>query len=534
MPTINKLLSLLNKNDWDAIQGLWDTINSLYPETDQVHVRINNFHMDKVEARPFKTKFGEYRGGYYPAVFDPSLSSTVAEFTEKDDLFARSEAIRQVPATKTGMTKQRKSGVSLPLKLSLSVATNHIRDAVHYITHAEAVRDADRITRHKAFSEEATRVLGKEVYEMVRPALKHIARPVRESVDPKTDRVVSWLRSSTTAFILAWNASVAAKQMFSSPSAAFDMGKVDYIKGFKVFANPSSNYQIMKELSPYMAQREKSMDRELQDMFNKMSPDQKVLWFGDKSVTFNDVRNFGFWPIRVVDMLTVMPIWDGAFNKKMKETEGDLEASIKYADDIVRRTQPSAQPLDLSHWQRAGGAIRLFSSFQTFTVGKYGQRQRLHYRAMRAGKITKSEYAWHMFTDAILPGLAMNLLFAALHGKDLDDEETYKEVGKETVKYITLTGLPIINQFFSSYGSALDSPISAGPDEVKRALVSGGNYIDELDDDSLNKLLWSLASIASFLSKVPVSRVASKAVKGVEQEEENIPGVKYLIPAPKK
>jgi hypothetical protein len=484
--TVDRLLGLLEKEDWDAVQGIWDVIDSLYNDINRVHMNINYFPMQKVEARPVTTRFGEYRGGYYPARFDPSLMSSeslkVAEFTETDDLMSRSEAIRQVPANKSGMTKKRVVNVRLPLKLTMSVATEHIRDAIHYITHAEVIRDVDRITRHHLVIEQTQRALGQKVYDMIRPALKYIARPERD-YQSDMERRIEWFRGRTTPFILAWNASVALKQVFSSPAAAFDMGLKDYIHGFTVLftSSPMRRYEEMQALSPYMAARAKSFDRELMQQFNLLKPDQRALWFGDKALTWEDVRNFGFWPIRLMDTLAVLPIWHGAFQKSLRATNGDVEKAVAYADNIVRRTQPSAQPVDLTHWQRVGGIARLFSLFQTFTVGKYRQRQRLHFRAFLAGKLSTMDYAWFNFMDAVLPAVGMQLLFAVLWGQDLEDEESLWEMAKGVMQYWLLTGLPIFEGLWGEFGGPLDTPVSAGPDEFKKAIGNGAKYLSDQD-----------------------------------------------------
>ena len=532
------LMDLLEEKDWQAIQGIWDTYEKLRPEVEKVHNRVNHFPMGKIDPKPVVTKFGTFKGGYHPAIYDNTLlgveSLKVAEWQEKDDLLSRSEAIRQVPSNKSGFTKGRKNGVELPISLRLSVVTDHIKDSVHYITHNEAIRDVDRITRHPVFVDQAQSILGRDTYNMIRPALKFIARPERQATN-WLDRSVEWMRGKTTPFILAWNTSVALKQGFSSFSAAYDMGVKDYLKGFGhiLSGSPIRKHRDMMEMSVYMSQRATSMDRELQSMFRSMKPDQRFLLFGDKKVTWDDVRNFGFWPIRIADMMTVLPIWYGAYNKKLNETQ-DAEVAISYADNIVRKTQPSAQPLDLVEWQRASGVTRLFSFFQTFTVGKYAQRQALHYRAWKAGKLSTKEYGWFNFCDAILPAIGMNTLFAFLHGKDLGDEETWEGMGPNIIGYLALTGLPIVGALFSGFGGAFDSPAAIGVDELQRTIKASGNFIEKQDDKTIEALTWRIFSLMSYLTGVPASRVLEKVAKGAEQKEENLPGIKYLVPAPRK
>lgn len=536
--TVDTLLDLLTDQDWGAVEGVWNTYKFLFPLIDGVHVRLNNFHMNQVEAIPVVDRTGKRRanGGYHPIRYDPKLSTKVGQFTESEDLLQRSEAIRQVPSSKSGFAKQRVKGVKLPLNLSLSPIMEHIRDTVHYISHAERIRDVDRIIRHEGFQEEVKRTLGVQVYDMMRPALRYIARPNRAVLEGPVEEFVEWTRGKTTAFILAYKSSVALKQGFSTFGAMHDMGPANWIRGFKsVLAHPSSYQQLINELSPYMANRAKSMDRELQSMFTSLDPRTKEVWFGDKSVTWKDVVNFGFWPIRIIDQITVAPIWKGSFDMEMTRTQGDVDASVNFADSMVRKSQPSAQPLDLSHWLSSGGVRRLFSMFQTFTVGKYGQRQRLHYRAWKQGAISTPQYAWFNFMDTILPAVAMNVLFAVIWGQDLEEPESQREIGEDVLRQIFLSGVPMAGELFSPYGSDIfDSPLSLGPNILKQSINDSKKYLDSWEDEELQQLLLHLGGFTSWMSGVPVSRIIQDYKKGEEQEQEIIPGIKFLIPAPKR
>jgi hypothetical protein len=369
---------------------------------------------------------------------------------------------------------------------------------------------------------------------MIRPALKYVARPERQTEG--IDHAIDWLKGKTSAFMLAWNFGVSLKQFFGSTSAINEIGLTDYLAGFKVFftGSPYRRYLEMTELSPYMKQRSTNFDREIRDMFKRLTPDQRRIYFGDKAVTWSDVQNAGFVMIRMADTATVLPVWHAAFHRHLRTNAGDLDGAVKFADDVIRKTQDTSQPFDLTHWQRAGGVYRLFSAFQSFTIGKYGQRQRLYWNAFRQGKISTTDYAMFNFYDAILPAVGMTLLFAVLWGKDFEDEETWYDMAKDVLEYMFMTGIPVVGTLFSKFGGPMDSALAKFPNEVQRAIRNGAKYIDEQDDETLDKIMWNLFRMASFVSGVPVSQIVEKALKGAEQDEEIIPGVKYVVPAPKK
>jgi hypothetical protein len=533
---IENIKNMLSVKDMDAVQGIWDTMETLFNDTNQQHLKIKNYEMAKVQATPFVFKGKNYRGGYYPIKHDRELSFIVDDRGKKTDLFESDEATFTTPFTKSGHTVKRVKGVALPLLLNLSLVDAHFRDTLQYIYFSDVIRDSDRITRDAKFRTSATKILGKDVYNTIRPALKHIANPKREGLDVPGARSIEWMRGLSTAYVLAWNTGVAIKQPLSTFGAMRDMGPKAYIDGFfSTLMSPSTHYQEMLELSPYMKDRLKSFDRELRSAFLKLSSEQKGVYFGDTKVTWQDVKNFGFWQIRVADTATVLPIWHGAFNDKLNADQSNLQEAINYADDIVRNSQPSAQPLDLSSWQRDGGVMRLFSQFQTFTVGKYGQRQRLHYRAWRNGSISNLDYAWFNFMDAFVPLVAINLLQSLLWGNDLGDEEIQKDIMLDVIQSWAFMGVPVASSVARSilrYGDPFDSPVLETANKAVRGVVSGAKGLADFEDrKKRERALWGIAHTISILSGVPVSKIVQRAEKGAEQRE-GVPGIKYLVPAP--
>lgn len=533
--TVERMKDMLTKEDWDAVQGIWDVIDSLYPQTNKVHERIYGYSMDKVEPVPVQTKFGTLKGGYYPIIYDGSLaqkaSLLVGKWEEADALLNSSEAVRQVPSTKSGFVKKRAgANVRLPLKLSMGVVTTHLMDTVHYVTHAQAVHDVDRLTRQQPVIDATVRIIGKETYDMIRPALKHIARP-RRDVSGNLHQWIEALRKVTIPFILGWNASVAVKQWFSTPAAWFEIGLIDYVRGAaSSLSSPLQTYQFMKEVSPYMRQRATNLDRELHDQFKALSFKQLTSIYGPVIPKWEFLRNAGFWPIRTMDMITVIPIWSGAYQREFRKS-GDVQKAVDFADYIVRKTQPSAQPLDLNQWQRLGGAYRALSMFQTFTVGKYGNRQRLHYRAMMAGKMNPMDFAFYLLADAIVPAASMVTVLALLQGRDLDDE-FIEEMPTEILKYTLFTGMPVVSGFWSQYSGPLDSPISIVGDVGKRVIRLGDKAINNFGELEDEEIIMNLIDVGSLMSGIPASRVYSKAKRGAKQEDRS--GLKYLFPTPKK
>lgn len=540
------LKSMLTHEDWDAIQQIWDAVDTLYPEVDRVHKQLNGFHMSKTEALPFgierNGKIKKYQGGYFPAVYDSTLPQThfIKQQVELDEAISRAEAINQTPAARSGFTKGRKAKApGFPLKLSVNVAVEHLYDTIHYTTHAEVLRFADRLTRHKKWEKAFTEVMGSAAYDAVRGHLKSIARP-EKPITGIEQTVAEKLRVAATPFILGWNFGVAAKQVFSLPGGVHDIGMKEFCKGLKTVMsmNPRKQMKWIHEVSPYMRDRASSMDRELADMANKFRMDVRTIEVFGKELSHQDAVDLGFWPIRMADMATTYVLWVSAYEKAMRQGQ-DMEQAVFYADDIIRKSQPSSQAIDQTMWQRHQGALRMFSMFQTYTVRTFGARQRHHFRAMKAGKMSKVEYAKYVLYDQIFPPIAMQLAFALLWGNapDPDDDEAILdfllEMGEGTAMY-QFAGIPLVSSVFSAF-DADRMPAATGLILIQRALRTGWAFLENPDDKQTERMLWSLFHLGSYVTRVPASQVARRFKKGMEQLEdgEGTP-VNPLIPEPKK
>lgn len=545
-PTFAYLKSMLTHQDWDAIQSIWDAIDSLYPELDGVHKRLNGFRMTKIEAAPFGIERGgkikKYAGGYFPAIYDGSLPQTqfVKEYTELDALISRAEAINQTPAARSGFTQGRKKKApSFPLKLSVNVAVEHMYETIHYMTHAEALRFADRVTKHSKWETAYKKVMGEAAYNALRGHLKAIARP-EKPVRDVWQRIGENLRTAATPFILGWNFGVATKQVFSLPGGVHDIGMKEFCKGLKtvISNNPRKQMTWIHEVSPFMRDRANSMDRELADMANKFRMDVRTVEVFGKELSHQDAVDLGFWPIRMADMATTYVLWVSSYEKAMRQGQS-MEQAVFFADEIIRKSQPSSQPIDRTMWQRHQGAMRMLSMFQTYTVRTYGARQRHHFRAMLAGKMSKVEYAKYVLYDQIFPPIAMQLAFALMWGNAPDAEDDDQiidfmlEMGAGVAGY-QFAGLPLVSSVFSPF-DAMQTPAGTGFDLVQRSLRQGWNFFENPDETQTEKMLWSLFHLGSYVTRVPLSQVARRYKKGMDQLESGEGTIMNpLIPEPKK
>jgi hypothetical protein len=520
-----ELTSILSEKDWAAVQGIWDSINDLYPQVDKVHLKLNHFRLKKVDAKPItvQTKDGvavELRGGYFPIRYDGSLSLLAGMWDEMSDLSSRQEAVLQTPSAKSGFTKQRTAtGSKLPIKLSMSVLSEHLSDTLRYIHLAPIVRDVDRVTRNKTYQSEAIRVLGPELYKMIRPSLKHMIRP-DGMVGTRWEKTIQWAMKRSSAFYMGWNIVTAMKNFGGFFQAQARVGLPTMLRGYGQFIKgPKEAFDNIMKLSPYMRSRYMAYDNDFRRQMMKFKPEKK--FFG---MSREDIMAVGYAGIVAADSVSFLPTWLGSYRDGLDKFDGDVEQAVDYADTKIKEIQPSGNALDLSHLQRSTEGLsaigRLFTPFFGF-AGNFGNLQRATWGAWRAGKMPLHEFLFHNFLTGVAQPLVPIIFLAMLRtGEPPEPEEIAKEVIGSSVQ-----GLPIVRDLVEyamgrGYGDIVSTPALELVNIVGRTGRSTANLLTDPTADDARKVMFGLAEAVSFASGVPVSQVYRRMKKGYDQIEE--------------
>jgi hypothetical protein len=534
--------------DWDAVQQILDAVNSLAPDTGNVFKKLNYFTMEFVEPDPFITQSGkEMKGGYYPAAYDSSLSDKAGQRTERQDLLTTHQGVMQTPATKKGHVQKRVGSGGLPIKLSLTTLSEHLDASVQYIYYAQLIRDIDRVTMHPTYSSVAKRKMGTELYRMIRPALQNIARGDHQPIS-SLDKFFERHRALSTLYILGFKTSVALKQPFSVLGFVNDYGWGALWDGItETYPHPIRAWRAQTEMSPYMYERTRTAgDREIEAMTRKGFKLEKTVYDFIPGVTEEGVKTAAFIQIKAMDLITVMPIWQGAYNQALANNGGDTVDAVVTADEAVARSQPSTRPMDQSYFQYTKGMHRLFTMFSTFTM-KFGQRQRGFYRAQNVNAMSRSEYFKTFMLESLLPPMLMHLLFQTMWGNLHRDEpeEIAEGLFFDTLLY-QFAGLPYFRDLArlsvevakgDARAGKISPPAFVGLEKGAAAAGYGILWARDLDNDSTrDKAIRNFADTMSYSTGIPASRIYRDVKEGMRQWEEEEGGnpLNVLVPDPEK
>jgi len=447
----------LTKEQWDFVQAVWDFMdNEMYPRLNELTLRTKGVELEKVEAAPVKTKYGEYRGGYFPLRFDRSMSERADFYADTAESLRSDQSLYRQPNTQAGSTISRVGTTyqNLVPHLNFGVLLNSLNENIQDLTHREAVNDVWRLIRRPDVRQAIEGVLGENYWVQMKRWLQETAKP--EPIgDPGAASLIRKLRRNTAMAAMGLKMSVAACQVTGIFQSVHTLGAYWTMVGLKeYYKNPARMGAVTKEIygkSLALANRNKtSYDRDVHEALTLRNPLAENL--RDK------LTDAYFKPIAWMDQAVANPVWLGGYLKALKEGKSEAEA-VSYADTILRVTQPTGAVKDQSRAQRGWGAGewgKLLNMFSTFFSGTQNLIWEQYHQT--AGAFGRGEYlkgTWQAGRAgiflAVLPALFEFLVKNA--GQPPEDEEDWKNVGQGVISYAT-GGLPVVKDLIGYFTGA--------------------------------------------------------------------------------
>ncbi|MDY0204724.1 MAG: hypothetical protein RBR49_11460 [Desulfovibrio desulfuricans] len=547
---------LLSLRDWQAIQGIWDALGTQWADTQATHERMFGFKPQGVEHLPLTItdpttgQAVTLPGGYYPVRYDPRVSDRVAQWGEQEDILSRNESMFAVPTAKRGHTQARaEKAVGHPLRFDTGIIMEHINDAVRFIELGEITRQADRVTQHPAFRAAYTAAFGKKDYDAIRPNLRGL---VRQEPAPRSDWVVStanMMRKYLVPWGLAWNLKVAALQFTAVYPAMGDLGSRYVLRGMAHMARHGMGaLRQIWDVSPYMKSRLNNIDQDLQRNIANFNPSKRPasVSIGGKEISWEDMVNAGMLPIVAVDAAATAAVWMGAYSKKLAQLQDSAvkygvntdsefhQQAVDFADSMVKQSNPDYDPSSRSGFLRAQNSYRLVNNFSS-AITLFAARHKYMYTARSKGKASLGRLARFEMYDTILPAVSMFMFLALVRGYVGSDKDDKKDVAELfTASMVDFAGMrfPIFGQAagdalmglmgfneggqrVSGLRTALDMPFQLGQAVTNRS--GRAMWQGVKNGDQAKALVYGAADIASFIARVPASKLARNAERGYDQ-----------------
>lgn len=459
-----ELATFMTKEDWDLAQETWDTIDKMWPRMAEVVKRATGLTPPKVEATPIVTPFGTYRGGYFPVVYDTVLDSRMDDKLDSsispEEMFSKRFTAFVI---NNGFTKGRTANTG-KLLFDPDIIAQHMGEVIHYATHYDAVKQADKIIRSPVFKSLVKTHMGDPVYAELKQWLKDVATNTTRAdrTQQAGDRALRWARNSAQLTSLGLNIKSALKQPLGIITTLDALKTKHWMIGIqKAWLSPSAvtnwkeAFAKSKELGPLI----KNYDRDVAVAARAYADS-----IGDRARS--RVYELAFMPISVMQSVANVAAWHGAYSQALEQkmSEGD---AINFADKIVRTTQGSGALKDLSGMQRGGEANKFFTMFYSYFGVLYN---RLADVQVREAGLKNLHRKVGRYTVLLLMGELLNTLgddaWSALFPPDKKKEEDTTpflvRLALNTVDS-TINTLPVVRDLYTGANAALVGTPSRPP-----------------------------------------------------------------------
>lgn len=348
---IKRIKEALPQAEKDFVKGVIDMFNSNFGTFRDVVGKLFGYY-PKAEKN------------YLPLIYDTNFNEELLKRQEAQDAF---QQIFESMNADIG-ARHARVGSKTPLKLDITYDLFHkLMQAIHFNNMAIPVRDVKMFISHPRIKNAITNTMGEAIYKQFPSWLSDIANPHKYNRYEGGAAIVNFLNNSATVANLGARLTVALQQPVSITMATNKIGSDYTLKGLTWYiTHGKSANEFMKSKSIQQATRDKYFDREIANILNSKSMKK----FLSQSPEWKDLL---FVFIRAFDKLGSTPTWLGAYLKGMDDFNNNEAKAIKYADHIVRTTQPTGAIEDLAKVMRGGAFQKMWTMFMSHFANVHNQ-----------------------------------------------------------------------------------------------------------------------------------------------------------------
>lgn len=197
-------------------------------------------------------------------------------------------------------------------------------------------------------------------YEMLQEWLNYasgIPAPPDQVIGPEVKRILKRANKNLGYAMLSFNVRSSLIQPSAIRNTVVELGPKHTMIGIMSLVDPAVRNRAFEKSRVLRGRAQELFTR---DVFSGMQQGKYYYpleeWVGRSGMKF----------LQVLDFYTAMATWEGAY-RKAKVSSLHEEGAVRFADDVVSRTQASSSALDISPIQRSA-AGRTLTMFQTFVI----------------------------------------------------------------------------------------------------------------------------------------------------------------------
>jgi predicted ABC-type ATPase/DNA-binding NarL/FixJ family response regulator len=525
---IQALNRVFDARDWETVQMVWDEVASFREEAFQLQKDLTGLTPEAVESTPLETGAGTLRGGYYPLKYDRVRDLRVERTETKQEVQEMWGSNWFRPMTRKGHLIERVGSGGRPVKLSLTVFTEHVQNVAHDIAYRRAVIDVDRIITDPQFSETFVNVAGRPMYDQLRPWLQGIAS---DRIDPSA---IMWqflqkLRGNVAIATMGYRLSTALQQLAGFTQAVPMLGGPEMAAAMaKIWARPDKLYERARWItskSEFMRSRPQTLDRDIRETIERMQTTDPLY----------HIRRNAFALTAAFDWAVSSTVWVAAYEKAMDGRVKGIEAgadqdAVEFADSMVRQTQSAGLPQDQPAIMRGNQVNKLLTMFMSYFSVLYNWTAFDQVMGLRKNRVPLHVFIGNMALIYVIAPLMAEAL-AGRFGKrrDEDDEDRNRRLAMVVAKAPFQT-IPVVRDMVNMIGTGYDFQLSP----AGSALNTIGQTIDraargELDSEYAQKNAAMAAGFAFGLPSGQAWTMIDYMNDKLEGEEQGFDPVEFAV-----
>lgn len=458
---------IITKEDMDVVQQIWDLTESTKPVAQAAFKALYGTYFEEVEAEEIVTPWGNYRGGYVPAITDKYL---VPEKTTQEEAkrITQQDFVSQMPVHQPGFSKTRVPNYTKPLALDVGLLCGHIQEVLKFATMAPVAQEVAKILSDKRFAEPIEKHDPTWISQMLVPWLK---RSFEQTVsDGKTDMFSSKLNQlrGIAGMNIMCGHIVNALQQWTGLSIAATKVDPRYMAKAqaKLIKGELTPAHIMG-MSPYMMARLKDRAFEFQSQIERIARTtenvkqakgaiNKIVAADEKLDAARDwIGRHGYFIQTAMQFPIDTIVWGAAYQQSIDQGMSSEDA-VANADSIVRTTQSAFDPENVSEVETGSALYRCFLVFYNY----FNMQLNLLGEKWEGTKHTKKygKFALDSMLIVAIPSIVSAILTQMISGFDTGDDDewdtydTLRLLIAEPIKNV-IAMAPFLGSFVTAAGT---------------------------------------------------------------------------------
>lgn len=498
----------MDERDWQFVQSLWDYVDTFWPEIEALYQETAGVPPPKVQATPFQNRYGEWRGGYWHLDYDYGRDQRVREEAEQGAVQEAFGGNRLRTQTPNGFSKARQGSGGRPVRLELSILTEHVNEVIHDLEFRKPVLNAWRLIKHGEFRNAFVRAAGQAQYDQLKPWLQYVAT---ERMPPERGfaGVIKLLRRNTPIALMGYAISTVAQQPAGLLGTFHRVGVGRVMgKALELASQPwtwMDHARFINSRSTLMRNRTLISQREIREMVQEINDQAHIdavhlLATGTMNQKVQAMafvtklmQRYALFPLAYLDKWVSSAAWKAAYDKALGGHVDGIDAQneadvIAYADQIIRTTFGSGRPEDLSPVMRSSEVGKLITPAFSYFNTQYNQLYNEQAPGMMRGHLSPLEFATFITFTLVLQALMSEWLAGRWEPDDDEDEDDRRIRLALSVAQTPVAGIPLVRDMTRSGLQAATTGQSFGTSIPAIGAISStgtglGGAINDLSED---------------------------------------------------